>query len=388
MFMCVTPAGGFDIMQEVDGNVIQYKSGCAHYLEHQMFRLHGEDVTEQFAKMQAQTNAFTSYTETAYFFSTTADIYKPLDLLLQFVETLDIDEESVEKERGIILSEYDMYQQSPEHRLLKSTWKSMYETNPISVDVLGTREDISSMTVEDLERFYHNNYDPSVLTLIGITGQEIEPIFDFVENHQKQYPSKLKGTVKRYIQKEKETIVKSENTFHMDITLPYVCIGYKMPPVKDIQKALKMDMCVQLYLDSMLSPLNPDYQKWLDDRIIGQVQGAECMFTKEASNILFYAQSEKVDEFIALVDAIVNRMRKKGINPEILDVLIPSNVAQNIRGLDAYENVCMDLLRAHVEGYDFWEYFDSIQKVTIEDVNTICHTLDFSNKTVTKVFPK
>lgn len=49
--------------------------------------------------MQAQTNAFTSYTETAYYFQTTSDIEKPLALLLDFVENLDIDQQSVEKEK-------------------------------------------------------------------------------------------------------------------------------------------------------------------------------------------------------------------------------------------------------------------------------------------------
>ncbi|MCF0106489.1 MAG: insulinase family protein [Holdemanella sp.] len=388
LFMCVTPAGGFDVMQDVNGQTVQYRSGCAHYLEHQMFRLNGEDVTQAFANMQAQTNAFTSYTETAYFFSTTADIYKPLDLLLRFVETLDIDEKSVEKERGIILSEYDMYQQSPEHRLLTETWNSLYEKNPIRIDVLGNREDISNMTVKDLEAFYYNNYDPSVLTLIGITGKEIEPIFEYVENHQKNYPSKLNGKIVRHMEKEDDKVVREESISHMDITLPYVCVGYKMKPEKDIQKALKTELCVQLYLDSLFSPLNPEYQKWLDGRIIGQMQGVECSFSKEASNILFYAQSEKIDEFVKLVDRLIEKMKTEGIDKEIFEVLVPGNVAQNIRGLENYENVCMDLLKAHVEGYDFWEHFDCIQDITMEEINEICHTLDYSNKTVTKVFPK
>lgn len=80
--------------------------------------------------MQAQTNAFTSYTETAYYFQTTSDIEKPLALLLDFVENLDIDQQSVEKEKGIILSEYNMYEQNPEQRLLMNTWRALYHKHP------------------------------------------------------------------------------------------------------------------------------------------------------------------------------------------------------------------------------------------------------------------
>ena len=61
LFMLSTQAGGFDLKQRVAGNVKVHPSGCAHFLEHQMFRLNGQDVTDEFAAMGAQTNAFTSF---------------------------------------------------------------------------------------------------------------------------------------------------------------------------------------------------------------------------------------------------------------------------------------------------------------------------------------
>ena len=68
---------------------------------------------------------------------------------MDFVQNLDIDENSVEKEKGIILSEYNMYQQNPETRLMKLVWNTLYQTHPIRIDVLGNPEDITSMKVAD-----------------------------------------------------------------------------------------------------------------------------------------------------------------------------------------------------------------------------------------------
>ena len=130
--------------------------------------------------MQAQTNAFTSYTETAYYFQTTSDIEKPLALLLDFVENLDIDQQSVEKEKGIILSEYNMYEQNPEQRLLMNTWRALYHKHPLKIDILGNKDDISNMTPETLTQFYQMNYDPSRLTLVGVTGKDINKIMDLL----------------------------------------------------------------------------------------------------------------------------------------------------------------------------------------------------------------
>ena len=131
LFLLGAKVGGFDIDQRVDGQVIRHKSGIAHYLEHQMFYLDGEDVSDLFANLQCSTNAYTSYTETAFYFSTTADVKKPLKLLLDFVENLDVTNETIEKEKGIILSEYDMYQQSPEQRLFKETLISLFQYHPM-----------------------------------------------------------------------------------------------------------------------------------------------------------------------------------------------------------------------------------------------------------------
>ena len=132
-----------------------FRSGAAHFLEHQMFRLNGRDVTDDMAAMQAGTNAYTAFEETAYYFSTTADPLPPLGLLLDFVQTLDITEASVEKEKGIILSEYDMYDQNPESRLLQETMNSLYHVYPLNTDILGTPQDIRDMSTEDLAVFYH-----------------------------------------------------------------------------------------------------------------------------------------------------------------------------------------------------------------------------------------
>ena len=46
LFLLGAKVGGFDIDQRVDGQVIRHKSGIAHYLEHQMFYLDGEDVSD------------------------------------------------------------------------------------------------------------------------------------------------------------------------------------------------------------------------------------------------------------------------------------------------------------------------------------------------------
>lgn len=388
LFMCAAPCGGFDIDQICDGKKMTHATGCAHFLEHQMFRYNHQDVTEQFASMQAQTNAFTSYTETCYYFQTTADIYKPLALLLDFVQTLDIDANSVQKEKGIILSEYDMYQQSPEQRLMKETYCSMYQNHPIRIDILGNREDIEQMDVQTLEKFYEWNYDPSRLVLVGITSEDVWDCMSFIEKYEAKYPSKISCVPVRTMKNEPENVVRTEFCEYMDISNPYICLGYKFDGCKTIEEANLKDLMVQVRLDSLFSSMNPSFQSWLDQRILNQFYGAECDFSCDRGYILFYAQTTKEKEFIDVVDSVMDSLIHEKIKEDDFEAIQNSYVGQNLRGLDHFDGLAMDWIRSVMFQYDYWTWFDSIHSITSSMVYKSCHSLDKNQRTITRIYPK
>ena len=118
--LMATPLGAFDVTQiDSKGNIYQYHPGLAHFLEHKMFEKENHDVMEDFSNMGANVNASTTYDSTCYYFQTSAELYEPLNLLLDFTQQLDITKESVEKEKGIITQELNMYQQMSDFRLVR-----------------------------------------------------------------------------------------------------------------------------------------------------------------------------------------------------------------------------------------------------------------------------
>lgn len=388
LFMLATSAGGFDICQRVNGETVRHRSGCAHYLEHQMFRLDGKDVAEQFAAMQSQTNAFTTYNKTAYYFQTTSDIKEPIRLLMDFVQTLDIDEQSIDKERPIILSERDMYEQSPDHKLLMETWKSLYAEHPVRIDILGTKDDIEQITVEDLTKFYRMNYDPSRLVLVGITGKDCREIMAWIESINNVPSLYASRTIERVIRPESLEPVRSFHELFMDISIPYVCVGYKFASGESKEECLLRDMAVQMRLESLMSALNPDYEKWLEQKIITQISGAECDIQPDHAYLLFYSQTYNVDGFIRLTEQLVETMQTQPINPAIWKSLQVKAISQTIRELDQFENLAVELMDAQMEGYDYFAGAKRIYAVTPEKIQSVIDSLDFSHRTVTTIWPK
>lgn len=384
LFLLGAKVGGFDIDQNVDGTLVHHKSGLAHYLEHQMFYLDGEDVSELFAGLQCLTNAYTSYTETAFYFSTTADVKQPLKLLFDFVENLDVTDKTIEKEKGIILSEYDMYQQSPEQRLFKETLISLYKNHPMKVDVLGSKEDIQNMRMEDLKYFYELNYDPSKLCLVGITGKDTDEIMEWIKDCQKDVESKCDKEISRVFKEEPMEVNRKEFVDTMDISQPFVCVGFKMKPCSNVMESIEKDFAVNMWLDSLMGPLNPKFQEWLDQRIFTQFVGAEADFTIDHSYVLFYAQTINPDAFIELVK---EQVKKKTILNEDYQSLRAQAIANNLRGLNHFDGLANDLLRSHFENFDYMDSLNRIQKMSLDKVLSNLGDLDFSNVCVTKILP-
>lgn len=384
LFLLGAKVGGFDIDQNVDGTLVHHKSGLAHYLEHQMFYLDGEDVSELFAGLQCLTNAYTSYTETAFYFSTTADVKQPLKLLFDFVENLDVTNKTIEKEKGIILSEYDMYQQSPEQRLFKETLISLYKNHPMKVDVLGSKEDIQNMRMEDLKYFYELNYDPSKLCLVGITGKDTDEIMEWIKDCQKDVESKCDKEISRVFKEEPMEVNRKEFVDTMDISQPFVCVGFKMKPCSNVMESIEKDFAVNMWLDSLMGPLNPKFQEWLDQRIFTQFVGAEADFTIDHSYVLFYAQTTNPDAFIELVK---EQVKKKTILNEDYQSLRAQAIANNLRGLNHFDGLANDLLRSHFENFDYMDSLNRIQKMSLDKVLSNLGDLDFSNVCVTKILP-
>lgn len=384
LFLLGAKVGGFDIDQNVDGTLVHHKSGLAHYLEHQMFYLDGEDVSELFAGLQCLTNAYTSYTETAFYFSTTADVKKPLKLLFDFVENLDVTNKTIEKEKGIILSEYDMYQQSPEQRLFKETLISLYKNHPMKVDVLGSKEDIQNMRMEDLKYFYELNYDPSKLCLVGITGKDTDEIMEWIKDCQKDVESKCDKEISRVFKEEPMEVNRKEFVDTMDISQPFVCVGFKMKPCSNVMESIEKDFAVNMWLDSLMGPLNPKFQEWLDRRIFTQFVGAEADFTTDHSYVLFYAQTINPEAFIELVK---EQVKKKTILNEDYQSLRAQAIANNLRGLNHFDGLANDLLRSHFENFDYMDSLNRIQKMSLDKVLSNLGDLDFSNVCVTKILP-
>src|SRR6478672_4091372 len=129
---------------------LKVPDGIAHFLEHKLFEKEDGDVFQQFSKQGASANAFTTFTRTAYLFSSTSNVEQNLETLIDFVQEPYFTEKTVEKEKGIIGQEINMYDDNPDWRLFFGLIENLYQEHPVRIDIAGTVESIAPITKDHL----------------------------------------------------------------------------------------------------------------------------------------------------------------------------------------------------------------------------------------------
>lgn len=203
--------------------------GVAHFLEHQMFeQADGVDPMKYFEDRGAMTNAATSNQKTTYLFSGPDYFKENITYLLDFVQSPYMTEETVEKEKGIILQELAMYQNNPYFKLYTGSLAQSFIKHPVKYPVLGTKEEIEKTTKEDLYECYNAFYHPSNMFVTVVGNVNYEEVFDIIQEHQKDkvFPDAQEIIVKKY--SEPEHCKKEFTSEKADVVIPKISLNYKM----------------------------------------------------------------------------------------------------------------------------------------------------------------
>ena len=389
LFMMATPLGALDMKQkDENGKEYDFPAGIAHFLEHKMFEMEDGDVMDLFSNMGANVNAFTSYTETVYYFSTTADVIQPLHLLLDFVQDLSITKESVEKEKGIIIQELNMYKQMSDQRLMMETFSSLYKHHPLRYDIGGDAESVTSITLEQLKQCYDINYHPGKMILVGVSAQNPEVLLKEIKKNQqaKTFPAGKK--VIRMMQEEPYEPARKDFEFQMDVSMPKLSIAYKMRGVEDIYERIKKEWAIRMVLDATFSSLNPDFQKWLDEGIINDFVGSDVDLGKDYGMMMFYSETNKKEAFLAIVKDIVQKIKQEGISESLLEQLKKRYYGQSLRSLNCFDDIAITMVRNYFDQSDFFASMDVLYDITLQDVKDACQMIDVDNFCVIDLLPE
>ena len=90
-------------------------------------------------------------------------------------------QEDLELERGVVLEEIDMYEDSPEDVAIDKLFESCYSGSALGRPILGTAETLEPMTSKSLHKYMREYYRPED-TVVAVSGHFTDEDLDFIES--------------------------------------------------------------------------------------------------------------------------------------------------------------------------------------------------------------
>ncbi len=370
----------------VGKKVHEVPNGIAHFLEHIKFNIdENTSAHDEFYKIGGDANAFTTFNYTSYLVMATENKLANVTLLLDYVYNPYFTKKNVAKEKGIIIEEANMTLDDPYSVCFFDTLKNTFFKYKYRNLITGTKEEVNSITLEDVKLIYDTFYHPKNMFLC-ITGafnpyemakvvEETLKKHEFLEykNPEIVCENEPKKVRKNYVEKQ------------INITNPIVKVQIKME-----KKKFKLDDLTLKLITNLIMNVNFGATSDFNDELT----------TKELITSM-YGTSDIYDDYLVLgltvntdyVDEVIKRIKEKLNNLEVneLDFKRKKNVqiATHILNYEYVEQV-NSRLQENIINYNkiITNYKEILEDLTIDDVNGVVDTISLDNIAFNVFLPK
>ena len=367
-----------------NGKKEEYPSGIAHFLEHKLFeRENSEDIMAAFTKLGADSNAFTSFTNTSYLFSTSDHVTECLDLLDELVTSFNITEESVEREKDIIQQEREMYQDDPDSCLFFKTLANLYPESPLASDIVGTEDSIENIRLEDLRDNLEEFYTPVNSHIFLVGNFDLELIQNYFR--QKDVGDWIEET-------SRETIalnpVKKVDSSRMDVASPKLAIGVRTNSNMSNQDCYRYSILLRALFTMMFGWTSNRFQSLYETGKLDSSLSLEIEINRRF-NFLMLTMDTKEPVAIShqFRKAIQNFATDSDVSEEHLDLIKSEIYGEFIHSMNSLEFIATQY-QSHSDETTLFDLPKIIQEMTLDDVLEVGHHfIDNSEIVEFTIFP-
>ena len=363
--------------------VTEVPNGVAHFLEHKMFEQeNGINSLDRLTSIGVNANAYTTNDHTAYLYECTDHFYEALDEFMDYVQNPYFTDENVEKEKGIIGQEIQMYDDYPEWKVYYNCLEAMYHTNPVKLDVAGTIETISHIDKEILYKCYNTFYNPSNMCLVVSGDFNPEKIIEEIK--KRLINKKQNGEIKRIIEEEEESIVKEKIEQEFKISKPLFTIGIKCKLAEQTQK-VRTHIAIQIVLNILFGESSELYRELYQEGNMFSPPSISYEFTDSYAHILISENANNPDEVYNKLKKKVNEYKQNGIKEDDFERTKKMLYGDYIREFNDVSDIARLFLSDYMKGINSFDYFEEIDGIDVDYVSQILKQYFVEDKMVLSV---
>jgi predicted Zn-dependent peptidase len=217
------------------------ENGISHFLEHMCFkgtskRPKAIDISKELDKVGAQYNAFTSHEFTGYYAKVD---YKHADRAIDVVSDIYLNStlpsEELEREKGVIVEEINMYEDLPRSKVQSLFTELLYGDTPAGWDIAGTRETVTSFTREDLVQYRKNHYVSKATAVIVAGNIDEARVKEKIED---SFNSSHSGEKKDKVSVKESQDSPGVRLFKKDTDQAHFVMGFRTFPIYDERNSI------------------------------------------------------------------------------------------------------------------------------------------------------
>ena len=383
-------------------NEEESQRGISHFLEHMAFngtsgedgykKLSTGDVFRIVGNIGGNTNASTNFALTDYYIQAPifydTDLEEIISVQGAMMNNLALPESMIEKERGPVISEINMYSDFPEMLAYNEALKNLYGLQTKSTDyVAGTVENIQGLSKADVEAYYRKNYHPANMftTLAG----DVEPD-EAIKLIAKHFHTQVKNVPPKKI----DSITPIETSIRRDFVSSKTLenkgfVMFNGPKNSNLKDQIVMDFVCSLLFGSA----NARITKHIDDTTISMNMGIEKVSTNPSEGqMLYFEYSAHENEYEKALEVLYSELGNfKKPTQESIDKIKKSKLNTFDRRCKNPSSFLSMLGNTHFTTGDnsIMQYRNLIQSITADDVvRCVDKYLDLSKASIAVVHPK
>jgi predicted Zn-dependent peptidase len=355
-------------------------NGTSHFVEHLMFkgtprRPNTLVISQELDSIGADYNAFTNKDHTGYYIkSAVQNLPLLLDMLSDMLFNSKFDGAEMEKERGVIIEEINMYEDNPLMYMEDLFEETVYGDHPLGWNIAGPREVIRKVTRDELVGYYKRHYQPANMLLVlagNIPAKAQSLIKKYFSRASKEKFTPEKFVAASGVQNQSHTRVKHKDTEQVQMALgfpAYSLFDKRTYPLSLLAVIMGGNMSSRLFIN------------------IREKQGL-CYFIRASVNVYEDTGSLMVQAGLdkkrikEAITAILNELktaRDKGVTPAELRKAKDYLKGKLVLDLESSENVAgwigkQELLRKEIISPA--EHVKRLKKVTVADIANVSREL-------------
>ena len=212
------------------------QKGLAHLIEHMIFKgttkLTESDINIATAKLSGSCNAFTSHDYTGYLFDFPTQHWSyALEILAECMRNCAFKPDLLNSELKAVVQELKMYKDDYASSVADELISVIFGGHPYHYPIIGYKNDLYTVTAQNLHDFYSHHYVPNNATLVVVGDVNEQEVYDQAQRYFGAIqPEKIEKSEPVYFERDFST---KTVTLYRDIQAPVVLCAFVIPGFRD-----------------------------------------------------------------------------------------------------------------------------------------------------------